>query len=172
MEYVEFGKIINTHGIKGEVKIYPYTSDFDLAIKLKKIYIGNSSLLETKDKEKINLKSIKVHKNMFIAMLENIDTMDKAEKLKNKYVFKEIDGAEKLEEGVYYVKDLIGLEVYLEDKKHFGILTDVITTGANDVYIVATKSHGDVLIPAITDVVKKIDLSSKKIYISLMEGLI
>jgi len=87
-------------------------------------------------------------------------------------IYKESTKAEDLEEDEYYVSDLIGLEVLLEDGKSFGIVKDIISTGANDVYTISTKEHGEVLIPAIKDVVKKIDIKEKKIYISLMEGLI
>lgn len=172
MKYIEFGKIVNTHGIKGEVKIYPYTDNLEAILKLKSIYLGNEISENESGKEMIKVKSIKIHKNMFIAMLENIDSMEKAEKLKDKYVFKELEKAEDLEEDEYYVKDLIGLNVYLEDGEEFGIVKDVMNTGANDIYTISTKSHGEVLIPAIKDVVKKIDIENKKIYISLMEGLI
>lgn len=172
MEYIEFGKIVNTHGIKGEVKIYPYTDDLQDALKLKSLYIGDDVSDSHSKKEKIIIKSIKIHKNMFLAMLENIDSVEKAEKLKNKYVFREFDKAEELEEDEYYVKDLIGLNVYLESGEEFGVIKDVTNTGANDIYTIASKSHGDVLIPAIKDVVKEIDIKGKRICIHLMEGLI
>ncbi len=165
MEYTELGKIVNTHGIKGEVRIYPYTDDMKAALKLKKIYLDSS-------KEEVLVRSIKVHKNMFIASLDKIDSMEKAEKLKDKMIYKESAKAEDLEEDEYYVSDLIGLEVLLENGESFGIVKDIISTGANDVYTISTKEHGEVLIPAIKDVVKKIDIKEKKIYISLMEGLI
>lgn len=172
MEYIEFGKIVNTHGIKGEVKIYPYTDNLEAILKLKSIYMDSSNSKDLSKKEIVRVKSIKIHKNMFIAMLENIDSMDKAEKLKDKYVYKEMEKAEDLEEDEYYVKDLIGLNVCLENGEDFGIVKDVVNLGASDIYTISTKDHGDVLIPAIKDVVKKIDMKNKKIYISLMEGLI
>lgn len=172
MEYIEIGKIVNTHGIKGEVKIYPYTDDLEAILKLKNIYIENSSLKTGSEKEKVRVRSIKLHKNMFIAMLENIDSIEKAEMLRDKYIYREIDREEELEEDEYYVKDLMGLNVCLENGEEFGIVKDVINTGANDIYVVSTKSYGEVLIPVIKQVVKKIDMHDKKIYISLMEGLI
>lgn len=163
MQYIEFGKITSTHGIKGEMKIYPYTDDADNILKLKKVYINS---LEYK------VSSIKFHKNMFIAKLKGIDTIEQAEKVRNYIIQRELDENEVLEEDTYYIKDLVNCAVFLEDGTEFGKLIDVFQTGANDVYVIKTSDSTEVLIPAIKDVVKNIDIKSKKIVIELMEGLI
>ena len=163
MEYIEFGKIVNTHGIKGEIKIYPYTNDIDNILKLKKVYI---------DELEFNVQSIKLHKNMFIIKLVSIDSIEDAQKYMNKLVYRGLEQKEKLDNHEYYVRDLEGINVFLEDGCEFGILKEVFQTGANDVYNVVTKEYGEVLIPAIKSVVKSVDLKGRKMVIHFMEGLI
>lgn len=161
--YIDFGKITSTHGIKGEVKIYPYTDDIDNILNLKKVYINE---------EAYKVRSMKFHKNMLIAKLKGINTIEEAEKFRNTIVQREISDDEVLEEDTYYIKDLIGLEVYLEDSSLFGKIKDVFQTGANDVYVIETLDKKEVLIPAIKDVVKMVDLAENKMVIELMEGLV
>ena len=161
--YIDFGKITSTHGIRGEVKIYPYTDDVDNILNLKKIYIDSIGY---------KLNSIRFHKNMFIAKLMGINTVEEAETFRNKLVQREINENEELEEDTYYIKDLIGLDVYLEDNSLFGKIKDVFQTGANDVYVIQTVGEKEVLIPAIKSVVKDVDIASGKMVIELMEGLI
>lgn len=161
--YIDFGKITSTHGIKGELKIYPYTDDIDNILNLKKVYINE---------EAYKVSSMKFHKNMLIAKLKGINTIEEAEKFRNTIVQREISDDEVLEEDTYYIKDLIGLEVYLEDSSLFGKIKDVFQTGANDVYVIETLDKKEVLIPAIKDVVKMVDLAENKMVIELMEGLV
>ena len=161
--YIDFGKITSTHGIKGEIKIYPYTDDVDNILNLKKLYIN---------KEEYKINSIKFHKNMFIAKLNGINTIEQAEKFRNVLVQREISDEEVLEEDTYYVKDLIGLDVFLEDETLFGKVKDVFQTGANDVYVIETPDNKEVLIPAINSVVKSVCIAENKMVIELMEGLV
>lgn len=163
MEYIEIGKAVNTHGIKGEIKVYPYSNDFQNILSLKKIYIDEKEFL---------IQSIRVHKNMFVIKLENINSIEETSIYMNKLIYRKCDAKEDLDDNEFYVKDLIGVEVLLEDGSKFGTLKDVFQTGANDVYIVETEEHGEVLIPAIKSVVKDIDIPQKKMVIHLMEGLI
>lgn len=163
MQYIEFGKITSTHGIKGEMKIYPYTDDVDNILKQKKVYINS---------KEYTVSSMKFHKNMFITKLKEIDTIEQAEKFRNFIIQRELDENEVLEEDTYYIKDLVKCTVFLEDGTEFGKLIDVFQTGANDVYVIKTTVNNEVLIPAIKDVVKDIDIKTKKIVIELMEGLI
>ena len=161
--YIDFGKITSTHGIKGEIKIYPYTDDVDNILNLKKLYIN---------KEEYKINSIKFHKNMFIVKLNGINTIEQAEKFRNVLVQREISDEEVLEEDTYYVKDLIGLNVFLEDETLFGKVKDVFQTGANDVYVIETPDSKEVLIPAIKSVVKSVCIVENKMVIELMEGLV
>lgn len=161
------GQIVNVHGVKGEVKIYTYTDDIDNISKIKEAYFDENL------KEKIKIENSKIHKGMLISKIKGINSIEEALKLKNKYLYiekEEID--ESLEEDTFYIEDLIGLEVIDENGEYVGKLTYVMNTGANDVYEVDTKEHGKILLPAIAQVVKKVDIKNKKMYIEMMEGLI
>lgn len=170
MEFLKIGKIVNTHGIKGEVKIYPYTDDLDNFLSYKTIYLDEALSIKRK------IKYSKVHKNMIIAKLENINSIEETKLVMNNYIY--VVKPKIKDEDIFYVEDLIGLELYEVDKSldyskanFFGVLKDILKPGANDVYEVM-HNNSLVYLPVIKDVVKKIDLDSGKIYVEIMEGLI
>jgi 16S rRNA processing protein RimM len=167
MQSVLIGQIVNVHGIKGEVKVYPYTDDVDnLARRLKKIYLDEN----LKDGYKT---SCRVQKGMLLVKISGIDTVEKAESLRNRYIYISEDALETLEEDSYYVKDLIGLEIIdIKNNETVGTLEYVYNTGANDVYEINTKDNTKIYLPAIKQVIKKVDIKSRKIYVEIMEGLI
>lgn len=152
---MELGIIVNTFGLKGELKIYPYV---DYILKVKKVYINNN-LME--------IERARIQKNIYVIKLKGIDTIEEAEKLKNSTLLMDRKDAPDLPKGTYYVSDLIGFDVYTDEGKLLGKLDDVFQTGANDVYQV-----GKILIPVINDVVKQIDTENKKIIVHLLKGLI
>lgn len=164
MESILIGKIVNTHGIKGEVKVYPYTDDIDNLSKIKEVYFDE----KLNDKHKV--KSCKIQKNMLIMKLESVNIVEEAAKLKdtNLYIIKE-DISDM--EDTYYVEDLIGMDVIDEKDVVIGTITYVFNTGANDVYEIKSSDNKEIYIPAIKDVVKKVDVKNKKMYIEMMEGL-
>lgn len=166
MQYIEIGKIVNTHGIRGEVKIYTYTDNIDNLKKLKKVYLvmKDGSLKETK------VQSSKIQKAMLLVKLEGIDTIEAAEALRETIVKRERKNNE-LGENEFFIADLIGLEVYEDNGKYLGILDDVLKPGANDVYVVKLEDKSELLLPVIDQVVKSIDLENKKIVVHVMEGL-
>lgn len=168
MSSVLIGQIVNVHGIKGEVKIYPYTDDVNkLAKKLKNIYLD-----ENMQHEEYKT-SCRVQKGMLLAKISGIDTVQKAEELRNKYVYISEDDLDTLEEDSYYIKDLIGIEVIdLKNNEVIGNIEYIFNTGANDVYEVKTLDNKKVYLPAIKQVVKKVDIKARKIYVEVMEGLI
>lgn len=167
MQSVLIGQIVNVHGIKGEVKVYPYTDDVDnLSKNLKKVYFDENL------KEGFKT-SCRVQKGMLLVKISGIDTVEKAEELRNKYIYISEDALETLEEDNYYVKDLIGLEVIdIRNNEVFGTLDYVFNTGANDVYEITTTNNTKVYLPAIKQVIKKVDIKARKIYVEIMEGLI
>ncbi len=167
MQSVLIGQIVNVHGIKGEVKVYPYTDDVDsLSKNLKKVYFDENL------KEGFKT-SCRVQKGMLLVKISGIDTVEKAEELRNKYIYISEDALETLEEDSYYVKDLIGLEVIdISSNEVFGTLDYVFNTGANDVYEITTTNNTKVYLPAIKQVIKKVDIKARKIYVEIMEGLI
>ncbi|MEG0873022.1 MAG: ribosome maturation factor RimM [Clostridia bacterium] len=166
MSSILIGQIVNVHGIKGEVKIYPYTDDIDNLIALKKIFFDSE--LE----EEIKINSCKIHKGMLVVKLSGIDTIKKAEALKNKYIYIPKISSDKLEEDTFYVEDLIGIEVLDMQENHIGKITYVMPTGANDVYEVDSTKFGKIYLPAIKQVVKKVDIKANKMYVEIMDGLI
>ena len=162
-EYLEAGKIVTTHGIRGEVKIMPYTDSPELLCEFDRLFIG-------KAKDEINIERSRVFKNMVIAKLEGYDTPEAAEKLRNKLLYMHRDDLE-LDEGVYFIQDLIGMEVRDADSGFvYGELTDVMETGANDVYVI--KGNGrEYLVPAIPQVIISTDVDAGIMTIRPLEGL-
>lgn len=167
MSSVLIGQIVNVHGIKGEVKIYPYTDDVDsLAKKLKKVYLDEAMTKSYKS-------TCRIQKGMLLVKLSEIDTVEKAESLRKKYVYISEDDLDELEEDSYYVKDLLGLDVIdTSTNESIGKLDYVFNTGANDVYEITKPDNTKIYLPAIKQVIKKVDIKSKKIYVEIMEGLI
>lgn len=165
MNSILIGKIVNIHGIKGEIKVYPYTDDIENLSKLKEIY------LDEKLEKKYIIKSSKIQKNMLILKLDSIDSVEKAEKLRNMNLY--IPKLEVKEEDTYYIEDLISLEVIdIKNNVSIGKITYVFNNGANDVYEILTNDGKKVYFPAIKQVVKKVDIKDNKIYVEVMKGLI
>lgn len=162
-QYLEAGKIVTTHGIKGEVKIMPYTDYPELLCEFDRLFLG-------KNHEEINVERSRVFKNMVIAKLEGYDTPEVAEKLRNKILYMHRDDLE-LDEDTYFIQDLIGIEVSDADSGFvYGKITDVMQTGANDVYVIQGKDR-EYLIPAIPEVVITTDIDENIMTIRPLEGL-
>ncbi len=167
MNSVLIGQIVNVHGIRGEVKVYPYTDDVDNLSKiLKKIYIDENLKQGFKS-------SCRVQKGMILMKLTSIDTVEKAEELRDKYIYISDEDLDTLEEDSYYIKDLIGSDIVdITNNEVFGKLDYIFNTGANDVYEITTTQNTKVYLPAIKQVIKKVDVKARKIYVEIMEGLI
>lgn len=162
-QYLEAGKIVTTHGIKGEVKIMPYTDYPELLCEFDRLFLG-------KNHEEINVERSRVFKNMVIAKLEGYDTPEAAERLRNKILYMHRDDLE-LDKDTYFIQDLIGIEVSDADSEFvYGKITDVMQTGANDVYVVQGKDR-EYLIPAIPEVVITTDIDENTMTIRPLEGL-
>lgn len=161
------GVITTTHGVKGEVKVFPTTDDPERFRDLRKVYLTrNANTLETE------IQSVKFFKQFVILKFKGIETMNDAELYRNYEIWIDrADGVE-LEEDEYYIADLLGMEVCLEDGSHFGTLKDVLETGANDVYIVETDDGKEVLLPAIRDCVQSVSPEENKMIVHIMEGLL
>lgn len=166
MDSILIGKIVNVHGIKGEVKIYPYTDDIDNLLTIKQVYLDENLTL------KFKIQNSRVHKNMLITQFEKIANPEDAMKLKDKNIYISKAILKKLEEGSYYIFDFIGMEVFDTNEEKIGILNDVQNSGANDVYEILTVDNKKVYLPAIKDVIKKVDIKNKKMYVQIMKGLI
>ena len=167
MEYIEIGQIVNTNGLKGVVKINPFTDDVNKFDNLEYIYIQLKAELK-----KVKIEQVRYNKNQVLLKLEGIDSIEEAEKLRNFYIKIEKESQEELGEDTYYIIDLIGLDVYSEKNEYLGKIEDVFPTGSNDVYVVKDNLGKQILIPAIADVVKKVDLNNRKMIINLIPGLL
>lgn len=164
MEYVYLGKVANTHGVRGDIKINPYVNNFERFKKLKKIYIGSDTATFT-------VVGCKQAKNQIILQLKESNSFEDAAALKNKEVFIERKDAVKLPEGEHFVFDLVKCDIY-QDGELIGHLRDVLATGSNDVYIVERPGKKDLLIPALKSVVLNIDIENKRIDVKLPSGLL
>lgn len=166
-EYLEIGQIVNTNGLKGVLKIKPLTDDITRFEDLETVYIEKA-----KELVEFKIQEVKYSKNMVLLKLEGIDDIDEAEKYKNFYLKINREDAVELEDDSYFIVDIIGCEVYTDTDELLGKVTDVFPTGSNDVYTVKNSEGNEILLPAIADVIKDVDIENKKIIIHLMEGLI
>jgi 16S rRNA processing protein RimM len=154
-DLIRVGVIINTFGVKGEVKIYP---DIDYFDELERVFI---------DGKEYKIEKLREQKGIIIAKFEGIDDINQIEHLKNSEVMIALEDRPELPEGKHYVGDLLGLEVITEDGQVLGTLDNIYNTGANDIYEV-----GEILLPATDEVIKQIDMENKKIIVHLLKGLI
>jgi len=162
-EYLEAGKIVTTHGIRGEVKIMPYTDTPELLAEFDRLFMG-------RNKDEVTIVRSRVFKNMVIAKIEGVDTPEDAEKLRNKLLYMHRDDLE-LGEDTYFIQDLIGMEVRDADSDElYGVIDDVMQTGANDVYVVKSADK-ELLVPAIADVVISTDIDGNVMTIRPLDGL-
>ena len=163
-QYLDSGKIVGTHGIKGEVRIEPWCDSPEFLCAFKKLY------LDEKGQTFIEVKS-RPHKNITLAKIKGVDTIEAAEKLRGKIIYINRDDIT-LDEGVNFVQDLIGIEVKdAENGTVYGKLTDVIRTGANDVYEITDSNNKKYLAPVIDEVVEEIDVDGGFVLIRPMKGI-
>ena len=177
-ELFQVGVIANTHGVRGEVKVYPTTDDPARFKKLKK------ALLDTgEEKLEPEVAQVKFLKNMVIVKFKGIDNINDIEKYKGKGLFVTRSQAVKCEKDEYFIADLIGMEVSTEDGQALGEVKDVLQTGANDVYVVQVResspfahripgNRGELLLPAIKECILQIDMGRRAIQVRLMPGLL
>lgn len=162
-QYLETGKIVNVHGLKGEVKVYPWCDSPEFLCEFETLYTNQGN-------EVITIERARVQKNMVIMKIKGIDTVEQAQSMRNKIIYMNRDDVE-LEDGSYFIQDLIGLKVYDADTSEFyGTLVNVLETGANDVYTIQNEElHKEYLIPAIPDVVISTDIEKNKMTIRPLE---
>ncbi len=166
-QLMEIGQIVNTYGIKGFLKVVPYTDDIKRFEKLKSIYIQTKKSLET-----VIIEEVKYAKNLVLLKIKGIDNINDAEIYKNCYIKIDRSDAVELPEDSYFIIDLIGIKVYTDEGEALGDIIDVFPTGANDVYVVKNELGKQVLLPAIGDVIKNVDIKNKKMVVHLIEGLV
>lgn len=165
-EFLAVGKILNTHGVRGEMRVLPLTSDISRFDYLKVVWVEENGKLERYYVEKT-----RYHKQYVLIKLYGIDTMDRAEQLKDCYLKVDRKNTRLLEEDEYFIADLIDCEVY-ENNTLLGKVTDVLQAGGNDCYVVNGNLYGEILLPAVRSVIREVDIENRKISVVLPEGLV
>ena len=166
-QLLQVGVITQPHGVRGEVKVFPTTDDPVRFKKLKKVILDTG-----KEKLDLEVEHVKFFKQFVIVKFKEFDNINDIERYKRCPLLVTRENAVPLEEDEYFVADMIGMKVMTEDGTEFGTLSDVMETGANDVYVIDSKEHGEVLMPAIKECVLNVDMESGIITIHLMNGLI
>ena len=164
---LEVGQIVNTFGIKGEIKVTPFTNDIRRFDDLKKVYVKTR-----KESKLYNVENVRYHKNMVLLKLKGINTPEEAEMLRNAFLEIDREDAIPLEEGTYFIADLLGLEVYTDEGKLLGRVEDIYNTGSKDIYVIKDELGKQVLLPGINEVIKEVDLNNGKIIVHLIPGLV
>lgn len=166
-ELMEIGQIVNTYGIKGFLKVVPYTDDITRFEDLTSIYLETKKAFET-----FEIEEVKYSKNLVLLKLKGIDDINTAEKYKNCYIKIDRKDAVKLPEDTYFIVDLLDMQVVTDEGESLGIIVDVYPTGSNDIYVVKNEEGKQVLLPAIGEVIKEVDVANKKMVVHLLEGLV
>lgn len=166
-DYLRVGVISSVHGVHGEVKAFPTTDDTNRFLDLKKVMLDTKKGLRP-----LEIEGVKFFKKMVILKFKGIESRDEAELLRNMDLLVSREDAIPLEEGEYFICDIIGAEVVTDEDKYLGELKDVLQTGANDVYVVKMENGQEVLIPCIEECVLDVDVESKRVKVHLMKGLL
>ena len=166
-EFLQVGEIINTHGLAGEVKVFPTTDDPKRFKKLKEVILQIRGSRQT-----LEITQVKFFKNLVILKFRGMDRIEDVLNLKGGQLYVPRNKAVPLQKDEYFIADLIGMEVCLENGEVLGTLTDVIQTGANDVYQVQSERYGEVLIPAIHDCILDVDVKSGRMTVHLLDGIL
>lgn len=166
-DLLKVGVITTTHGVRGEVKVFPTTDDAERFLELEYV------LLDTgKELRRLVISRVKFFKNLAILKFEGVDNINDIEKYKGCSLWIPREEGQELGEDEYYIADLLGMKVVLEDGTEFGTLKNVMETGANDVYVIDSIEHGEVLLPAIHECIRDVDLETGTMTVHLMKGLI
>ena len=167
-QFLQVGVISSTHGLRGEVKVFPTTDDAARFQTLKNVVLDTG-----RKKLDLEIQSVRFFKQFVIVKFKGIDNINDIEKYKGKSLFVTRENAVELEEDEYYIGDLIGMEVYTDDsEERFGVLKDVMETGANDVYCVKTPEGKELLLPAIHDCILDVDLDKEEMLVHVLPGLL
>ena len=166
-QYLRVGVITTTHGLRGEVKVFPTTDSKERFLELDEVVLRTS-----REETVLHIEKVRFFKQLVIVKFKEYNRIEEVENLKQAELYVSRDDAAPLEEGEYYIGDLIGMKVFTDDGEEFGEISDVMETGANDVYVIDTQKYGEVLIPAIKQCILEVDIQSERMTIHLLPGLI
>ena len=166
-DLLQVGVITSTHGVRGEVKVFPTTDDVRRFKKLKE------AILDTgKEQLAVEIEGVKFFKQFAILKLKGYDTMNDVERFRQKSLYVTRKNAVRLSRNEYFVADLIDIKVFDEKEQELGVLTDVITTGANDVYEIKMTDGRELLLPAIKQCILDVDIEARKMKVHVLDGLL
>ncbi|MGI6042249.1 MAG: ribosome maturation factor RimM [Candidatus Alectryocaccobium sp.] len=166
-QYLRVGVITTTHGLRGEVKVFPTTDSKERFLEIDEVVLRTS-----REETVLHIEKVRFFKQLVIVKFKEYNRIEDVENLKQAELYVSRDNAAPLEEGEYYIGDLIGMKVFTDDGEEFGEILDVMETGANDVYVIDTQKYGEVLIPAIKQCILEVDIQSERMTIHLLPGLI
>lgn len=166
-EYFEVGQIVNTFGIKGEVKVKAFTDEMTRFDELKKVFIELKGTLK-----QMEIEYVKYQKNVVIIKFKGIEDINMAETLRGSLIKIHRKDAKKLDEDTYFIADLLGLAVYTDTDQLLGKVDDIYQTGSNDVYVVKDGLGKQILLPGTKEVIKKVDFENERIIVHILKGLI
>ena len=162
-DLLQVGVVTTTHGVRGEVKVFPTTDDPARFKKLKNVILDDG-----KTQRDMEISGVKFFKNMVILKFKDLDDMNEAQKLRQAKLFVTRDNAVELQENEYFIADLIGMQVVSDEGEELGEISDVLQTGANDVYVIQKEKQADILVPAIKDCIINVDLEQNIMTVHLL----
>ena len=165
-DMLQVGVVTTTHGVRGEVKVCPTTDDCARFKKLKNVILDTG-----REKLDMEITSVKFFKNLVILKFKGYDNINDVERFRQAKLLVTRDNAVELAEDEYFIADLIGLKASSDEGEDLGEITDVLQTGANDVYVISKEGTPDLLVPAIKDCVVNVDIEAGTIVLHLLDGL-
>lgn len=166
-QFLRVGVITTTHGLRGEVKVYTTTDSKERFLELEEVVLRTN-----RDEQLLHIEKVRFFKELVIVKFKEFNKIEEVEGFKQAELYVSRENAAPLEEGEYYIGDLIGMSVITDEDEELGTLKDVMETGANDVYVIDTKKYGEVLIPAIKQCILKVDVQMNCMEVHLLPGLI
>lgn len=166
-DLLQVGIITKTHGLRGEVKVFPTTDDVHRFKKLKEVILDTG-----REKITLEIEEVRFLKNLVILKFKGIDNINDIERNTGKSLYVTRENAVKLGKDEYFIADLIGIDVFDEEGRRLGVLKDVIETGANDVYSIELENSQELLLPAIKQCILDVDIDNKKMKVHVLDGLL
>lgn len=164
---LEIGQIVNTFGIKGFVKVTPFVNDITRYDELESVFVKSK-----KNLTEYEVEEVKYQKNVVLLKLKGIDTIEQAEKLRNSYLEVDRNHAIELEEGEYFIADILGSKVVTDEGEELGIVDDIYNTGSNDIYVVKNELGKQILLPSIPEVILDVNIQEAMVTVHIIEGLL
>jgi len=164
--FLVIGKILRAHGVRGEVRVLPHTDNPKRFSWLDEVYV------DERDPKPIAIEGVRFHKELVLLKLVGYDFRDQTDTLKGEMLLVPMENAIPLEDGEYFLFQLLGLDVYTDEDQHLGVLKDVIETGANNVFVVNGEGKKDILLPDTKEVVTEIDFDNGRLTVHLLPGLL